>query len=353
MAHTPLGEVAEQFELLAQAAGSAIDLAPLEAVRESYTSAESVGSAYIKLLRRLMEPLGISVLDAAHPAVRTAAGPIVQRALQRATDVRDALAARSTAIEATGNYRVQVQPVPNLSLVFNSEEGVRKRVQLKETARVVANVSINHLSPNVLLRPVVERSILPTVTYVAGPAEYAYFAQVTAVADALDAPRPRVVPRWSGFILEPHVREILNKLNATVDDFQDPHAIEGRVAREELSGNVRGAIANLREALRTHASTLREEQHLLPSLKKAVSGFEAHVEHRIARLERRFAAAVKRSGNARLHDVAVARASLFPNGTPQERLLNIIPFFARYGQVVCTEMMAAARTHARALVNGD
>ncbi len=353
MSRTPLGDVEALLEVLEDACGSAIDVFPIQAVRASYAKDQTIGDAYVKLLRTLMEPLGISVLDAAHPAVRSAGDPLIRKALSGATDVRDALAERSSAIEQSGDYKVQVQPVPNLSLVFNSETGERKRVQVKDAVRVASTIAEEHLSPNVLLRPVMERQILPTVSYVAGPAEYAYFAQVTAIADSLEVARPRVISRWSGTIIEPHVREKLDELGVTVDDFQDPHAIEGRVAREEMPQGVRESITALRESVQTHSKVLLTEVDVISPLRKAVGSFEVQVEHRIARLERRYAAAVKRSGNARLHDVAVARSSLFPNGAPQERTLNIIPFFARYGAIVREEMLQAARRHVETFSVGD
>ena len=350
MAATPLGDVSVEFTALAKAAGSAIDREPLELARCAYTQTQTVGGAYLTLLRAILEPLGMPVLDASHPAVRNAAEPTVRRALERATPIRDALAERSRAIEAAG-YRVQVQPVPNLSLVFQTDNGgARARIALKDATNAAAQADALTIGPNVLLRPIVERQILPTATYVAGPSELAYFAQVSAIADTLDLPTPRAVPRWSGMILEPQVREILQTLDVTIDDFQDPHAIEGRVAREELPAAVRDAFTQLRGIIQRESAHLREADHTLPALRKAVGGFEAQVEHRIGRLERRYAAAVKRSGNARLRDVAIARASLFPNGTPQERALNMIPFLARYGQVVRDEMIAAAAFHARTLV---
>lgn len=350
MAITPLGDVSVQLMALAKAAGSAIDQTPLDLVRRAYSADHTIGSAYLELLRAVLEPLGMPVLDASHPSIRTAAAPIIQRALERATPTRDALADRSKAIENAG-YRAQVQPVPNLSLVFQTgNDALRARVSLKDVPAVAKHADPLSLGPNVLLRPIVERQILPTVTYVAGPSELAYFAQVSAIADTLEYARPRAVPRWSGMILEPHVREILQSLHATVDDFQDPHAIEGRVAREELPASIRDAFHQLRQTTQSQAAVLREGDHTLPTLRKATGGFEAQVEHRIARLERRYTAAIKRSGNARLRDVAIARASLFPNGTPQERALNITPFLARYGQIVRDKMIAAATAHARTLV---
>jgi bacillithiol biosynthesis cysteine-adding enzyme BshC len=349
MSRLPLGNVDALYERLARAAGSVLDPAPLRAAHDAYDPAQTVGSAYVTLLRQVLEPLGIAVLDAAHPAVRAAGAPVVRAALRRASDVAAALDARSAAIAAAG-YKTQVQIVPNLSLVFKTDGDERKRVPVKQGPHVAEAADASSLGPNVLLRPVMERAILPTVTYVAGPGEYAYFAQVSAVAATLEMAVPRVVPRWSGRIIEPQVREILDRLGVAPDDFRDPHAVESRVARDELPPVVREALAAIRNTVAEQSRRLREQDGASASLHKATGGFEARVQHRIDRLERRYAAAVKREGSVRLHDVAVARASLYPNGIPQERALNAIPFLARYGSIVVDEMRAAAGVHARQLV---
>ena len=348
MSAVPLGDVSSRLELLAAAAGSAVDPSPLEWVRRAYTADQTVGGAYVALLRAVLHPLGVAVLDAAHPAVREAAAPVVREALRRGPAVRDALSERSAAISAAG-YRPQVQPVADLSLVFRIERDTRVRIPVRAAPHLAA-APAGTLGPNVLLRPVVERYILPTVTYVAGPAEYAYFAQVSAVADTLDMPRPRAVPRWSCTLVEPHVRRVLDALHATVDDFRDPHAVEGRIAREEIPLAVREAIRTVRDTVRAETETLRHGEALFPAMHRVVDGFEVQVEHRLARLERRYAAAVKRVGSARLHEVAIARASLFPNGIPQERVLNLMPFLARYGTPLRDAMLDAARRYASAVV---
>ncbi len=353
MAQYPLGEISKQYSIFAASAGSAMESGPLNAVKASYTTEETVGSAYVKLLRSMLEPLGISVLDAAHPAVREAGSPVLRMALQRATSVQESLAERTKAIDSTGEYKVQVRPVPNLSLVFDSTSGERKRIPIKLACKASGDVADDMLSPNVLLRPIVERSILPTITYIGGPAEYAYFAQVTAIAEALELPSPRVVPRWSGMLIEPDVQEILSELNIGVDDFQDPHAVEGKIARSELPDSVKSAIHILRESVAKATGLVENVEIGGAGLNIAVTGFKGQFEHRINRLERRYAAAVKRSGNESLAKVATARAALFPNGIMQERVRNILPVFARYGYQVRDKMLEQARIHAKKLVSGD
>jgi uncharacterized protein YllA (UPF0747 family) len=197
------------------------------------------------MLRELFEPFGIAVLDAAHPSTAESARPALLRALDRANVVADALHERDEAIKAAG-FTAQVSEVTGLSLVFERPRsgGDKRRVPLAEARAVAAKGDTARstvLSPNVLLRPVVERAILPTAAYVAGPGEIAYFAQVTAVASALELEAPMAVPRWSTTILEPHVVRILSRLGIDESELAEPHRAEGR-RQEAIPGRISRAI---------------------------------------------------------------------------------------------------------------
>ena len=347
MAQVPLGDQTHLLERLEQASGSAAFRDPLTVARRAYDPGATVGSAYLALLRGLLEPLGISVLDAAHTAVRAAAAPVLRRALDQASAVESAVAERGRALTAAG-HSPQVASVAGLSLVFASEGGRRERIRIADAPSAAAR-SNDTLSPNVLLRPVVERAILPTAAYVAGPAELAYFAQTGAVAAALGLAAPLAVPRWSCTILEPHVERIMARLGLTAEDLVDPHAAESGLARAALPGDVSSALTRMRNAIDESLDTLRREMAgLVPSA--VVDGSGRSLEHRIARLERRLVAAVKRRSADMLRDVATARGSLRPAGKRQERALNFLPLLARYGPSLLQDMLRQAGAHARSLV---
>ena len=353
MAQTPLGDVSDLLDRLDIACGNVASPAYLRSVREAYVGAATVGSAYVELLRTILAPLGVAVLDAAHPAVREAGQATVYSALVHADSISEALKTRALDITARG-YRPQVAQVPNLSLVFETmDDGTRRRVPIREAASVAAAGDAHRLGPNVLLRPVMELQILPTVTYVGGPGEIAYFAQVSAVANALEVPVPRIVPRWSGTFVEEDVDNTLTRLGATESDFADPHAIEGRVARSAVSGPVLAAVNQIRQSVTSAAETMRADNQTTEALGRSIGTMQAGIEHRLARLERRYAAAVKQRGTDELRDVARVRAALAPDGAPQERVLSFIPFLARHGGEFLDSLQQAARTHVDRLIQGD
>lgn len=355
MADVALPDMAGPIERLAAACGSAADGRALAAARRAYAPGRTVGEAYVALLRELLEPLGIAVLDAAHPAVVTAAHPTLVRALLDREHVARALETRRRALLAAG-YTPQVPEVADLTLVFQrvGEGGRRERVPRARAAVVAASADPGTLSPNVLLRPVVERGLLPTVAYVAGPGELAYFAQVSAVADALGIAAPLAVPRWSGTIVEPEVGAILARYGLSPDDFRDPHAVETRLARGAWPAGVASALDAFRRALAAGLGDVRASVQDAGGLVPAASidGTGRAMEWRLGRLERRVTAAVKRRENALMHDLATARGSLFPDGTRQERILNLLPMLARHGLGLLDLMRAQAAAPARRLVTG-
>lgn len=349
LAQVRLGDVGLQMGRLEAAAGSASG-SPVQAlVRAAYREDNTVGGAYVELLRSIAGPLGISVLDAAHVAVRAAAHPVLVRSLAESEAIHEALAARSAEIKAAG-HPAQVKIVGGRSLAFSEADGKRERIPIRGAREAAASATRGTLGPNVLLRPIVERSIIPTVAYLGGPAEAAYFAQVGAVADAMGVPAPLVLPRWSGYVVEPRIDRILERYGLQPSDFADPHGVESRLARASLPATVSTSIERMRQAVEAALEEIGsgEGADLVPE--SVLGGLKRNVAHRIERLERRFAAAVKRRGSDALQDAAIARGALFPFGHPQERALNIIPLLARYGTALLDDVLKEVRAHTSRLV---
>ncbi len=355
MALAPLGDPGPLLATLRRACGSMAYERAYAAVAEAYRDEATVGDAYVRLMRALLEPLGIAVLDSSHPAVRQAGAGILRGALERADDLARALEARHAWLKGHG-FEPQVADVPGLSTVFVHEGGLKRRVPLPESAAMAGAAGEAVLSPNVLLRPVLERAVLPTVAYVAGPGELAYFAQVSAVAEALGAAQPVAVPRWSCTIIEPAVERALGRLGVGLDDMRDTTGLERRVAREAVSETVREALTALRSAVSDGLAELSARDRETPGgalLDPAVlEGAGRQLDFRIDRLERRLTAAAKRRGSDALRDLHTARAALWPDGHRQERTLNFIPFLSRYGDALWSAMRASAAEHAARLVAG-
>jgi len=352
MAAQPLGDVTRLLEELAAAAGSAPHLEILDHVRRAYRSAATVGSAYVELMRSLFEPMGIAVLDAWHPCVRDAARPTLVEALRRASVIDEAVSLRSVAIERAG-YRAQVTRVPKLSLVFRiSPNGVKERIRISEAGDVAVQPQLV-LSANVLLRPVVERAILPTVGYFGGPGEVAYFAQAGAVAEALGQPVPLVLPRWSATIIEPVIDRMLGRLGMVFNDIKPPHEAERRMGDRAMPAFIRDSLDAMRTELDARLDALRDSAEGASMVNvSTIEGARHQIRFRIDRLERRYRTAVLKAQTAAMRDLRSARAALMPEGQRQERVLNPLPLVARHGEALMDQLRAGAAAHAAQLLGG-
>ncbi len=349
MARASLGAMKPLLDLLQTACGSMAFEEAYAAAASAYVEGATVGSAYVHLVRALLDPLGVAVLDASHTAVQHAGAGVLRLALERAAAIDAALAARDAWLTER-QFEPQVAHVPGLSTVFVYEDGAKRRVPLGEAPALARTASPETLGPNVLLRPVLERAILPTVSYLGGPGELAYFAQLSAVAGALDAAQPLAVPRWSCTIVEPAVDRALLRLGIGLDELGDADALEGRVAGASIPGDVGRALAELRGAIDEGvagmgaADTRAADGPLLRP--EVIEGARRQLAFRVDRLERRLVAAAKRRGGDALRDLRMVQAFLRPEGRRQERTLNFIPFLARHGDALWRTMCAAAAEHA-------
>ncbi len=122
------------------------------------------------------------------------------------------------------------------------------------------------------------------------------------------------------------------------------------MAKESLPEELRSSIVELRRVVEGQIAKLEaaDKDHLVSA--RVTEGLRRSMLHRVERLERRYMAAIKRRGNDALRDAATARSSLYPFGLPQERVLNVIPLIARYGDELFESVMAEVSPHAASLV---
>ncbi len=165
-----------------------------------------------------LRDLNLLFIDPLRPAVREMAAPFLIDAGRAVPDLIPALRKRNEELEQAG-YHAQVHIDSDTSLLFLLKE---KRTALRwkdgrftgrDSSYSAAELSNEGLalSPNALLRPVMQDYLLPTVAYVAGPAEIAYFAQAQVLYQDLLGRMPVIFPRSSSTLLDGRAGKILHK----------------------------------------------------------------------------------------------------------------------------------------------
>ena len=174
MARVPLGDASRRARarILRDACGSAPHASYLEAALARVSRRrDDRRRVRRRCCATLLEPLEIAVLDASHPRGVARASAAAPRASARDADARRARrCARASEAIAPPAITPQVEEVPGLSLVFVESSTARSDgCRCARPRRSSARDGRRVLSPTVLLRPVVERAILPTAAYVGGP----------------------------------------------------------------------------------------------------------------------------------------------------------------------------------------
>jgi uncharacterized protein YllA (UPF0747 family) len=346
MAGAALTGIQPLLESMAASCGSS-GAATMSLLGRAYRDGRTVGDAYVDFLRDLLAPFGIAVLDASHPSVRQVSRSVLRQALLDAAMIEERSEAWNESLRKAG-LAPQVESVRGLSLVFANENGIKRRIPIADAVRLAATDT--ELSPTVLLRPVVEAAILPTIAYTGGPGELAYFAQIPPIADALQAARPTAVPRWSTTIVEEGIDRILDRYAVTVSDFADYDGLLTRLVRDRMPPELAMPLAELRDDIARVANALLDGAKRNAIDPKIIEGLRAQLALRAGRGERRIIAALKRREADLRRDLGTARASLYPAGIRQERALSFVPFIARYDGALIERMLAEATIHADRIV---
>lgn len=330
-----------------------------------YTPNASVAAAFGAALADLLGDLGLVVFHPTHRAAKAAMAPLLVQALAQATPLDEALARRAAALRQDGG----AAPVPvgeGASLVMLEGALGRDRLVVDGGAyharrsgerhtlaelTALARDTPERLSPNVLLRPVVEAALLPTIAYVGGPGELAYFPQCAPVYEALEVVPQVPVPRWSARVVEARTRKVLDKYDLDPDDLRLPEGqLEQRLVRGDLPAEVEDGLTALRAALEREYDLLRDAAvGIDPTLRKPVESTRNTALAGVRDIEKRIISHLKQRNATLVQQVARTRSALFPLGKPQERVLGVPPFLVRYGPDFVTAALAEVRAWAEAL----
>ncbi|MGW8268331.1 MAG: bacillithiol biosynthesis cysteine-adding enzyme BshC, partial [Longimicrobiales bacterium] len=316
-------------------------------IRDSYSPGTTLSDGYRSVLEGLLSGLPVLFVDAADPALKEASLPVLLRELEGAEEHEALLHRVATHLEMDG-YGLQVPILEggvNLFMegpagrdrLYRDREGFRLNhadVTLSpEEIRQRAEADPSLLSPNVLLRPVVESALFPTLSYVAGPGELAYFAQLKELFHCHGIRMPVIFPRHSATLVETKVGKVLDKFHLAVDGLDRPHhELAGEIAREEVPPEVRRALGEIRGAVGKGAGALtKAAQKIDQTLKGPVTHARNAAFSAFDDAERKILQAVKRQNEIALDQLEKAQQNLYPGGKPQERMLNVFYYLARYG----------------------
>ncbi len=312
---------------------------------ECYRPGETFGTAFAKLFTRFFADHGVILLDGADPELDGIASPLYKAAVTRAVELASALVKRDEQLH-TAEYHQQVRISESSTVFFLMREGVRVPVQFEagkflvgaqefssQDLQALAQSSPQAFSPNVLLRPVVQDYLLPTLAYVGGAAEVAYFAQVGVVYELLAGRVTPIIPRFSATLIEAKPQALLDKYHLPFTDvFQGPEglrqAIGSQLLPPQLQKSFDEATASVERSMKAVCEAIGQlDKTLIESAENAKS----KMLYQITNLASRAARAELRQTEIVGRHADFLSSSLYPRKALQEREIAGVSFLAKYG----------------------
>lgn len=315
-------------------------------IAECYRPGETFGTAFAKLFARIFAAFGVILLDGSDPELDQIAAPLYREAIERAPELNRALLKRDEQLQAAGYHqqvritnpstllfvfrngsRIPVHTVPGKFLIADEEVSPQELLQL-------ATSSPQAFSPNVLLRPVVQDYLLPTLAYAGGSAEVAYFAQAGVVYESLVGRVTPIVPRFSATLIEPKPQALLERHKLSFSDlFHGPEALRERIGSHLLGPNLQNSFQQAKTAVERSMIAVREAlEHLDKTLVESAQNAESKMQYQITNLQSRAARAELRHSEVADRHARFLSNTLYPDKTLQEREVAGIYFLAKHSR---------------------
>ena len=313
-------------------------------LRRAYAPGTTFGRACAAWIETLLGPYGLVVFESSDPAAKPLAAQLFAAEVTTAPRTSHLAAEAGRALTTLG-YHAQVEPAVDSAALFDLGEsrtpvkaagdsctiGTRTLTRAALADRILAHPET--VGPNVLLRPLVQDTLFPTVCYVAGPGELAYLAQLKQVYAAHGLPMPLVHTRSSGTFLDSNATRFLarNGVPLEVLAAQDERALNALLAAQmpaevEATGQAAlEAIVNAMEALAAAVPAVDA------TLQGAVQSASGRMQDDLKKVQGKILQAAKKKDDTLRRQFRHAQAQAFPEGEAQERHLGFVGFLNRVG----------------------
>jgi bacillithiol biosynthesis cysteine-adding enzyme BshC len=324
----------------------------LRALREAYRPGVRMADAFARWLEGLLGPYGLIVFESSDPAAKPLVSGVFARELASPGRTSALAAAAGEQLSSRG-HTPQVTPQPDSASLFHLDGGRRPIKQhgdgflvgdrpcSRSELSAEAASAPERFSPNVLLRPIVQDTLFPTVAYVAGPSELAYLGQLGGVYQHFGVPMPLMYPRAMATLIDSATARFLAKYDLPLQELQAPdESALNRLLASQLPQSVEEAVKSAEDAMRRSMQRVIDAMPALdPTLAGAARTVLGKMEHELRTLHSKMIHAAKKRDDVLRRQFMRAQAQTFPQGHPQERALAAVFFLNRYGPALVDRLL--------------
>jgi bacillithiol synthase len=310
-------------------------------LKQAYLQTSSVQESTFRLVHYLFEAYGLVILIPDNAGFKKEMTAVFKDDLFIHTP---AGIVKKTAEALSQKYHAQVNP-REINL-FYMKDNIRERIIEENGGFYVNNTSINftrqqieaeldahpeRFSPNVVLRGLYQETILPNVAFIGGGSEIAYWLELKEMFNHYHMPFPVLLLRNSFLIVEQETGRLINKLDISNEAlFEDETHLLGEIIKKHSKQQLtlEKEITQLK-ALYQQINDIAGKIDV--TLAVHVKAIEKKAENAIRNLEKKMIRAEKRKHGEQAIQLQKIKSTLFPNNNLQERVENILPYYAKYG----------------------
>ncbi|MGI8544018.1 MAG: bacillithiol biosynthesis cysteine-adding enzyme BshC [Aridibacter sp.] len=318
---------------------------------ETYQADESYSSAFARLILKLFGEYGIILICPMNEGLRQLCTPIFNEAIEKHEVMTRELLKRNEQLEEKGYHTQVLVPEDFFPFFYIDKDNKRNALRFdKETNLVnslysdisftkadlleIAKNSPQQLSPNVLMRSVVQDFLFPTVCYYGGSAEIAYFAQNEVIYKILNRPVTHFRHRSSFTIVDPKSQRTLDKYDLQFKDvFRGVENLLAEVIEKFIAENTAETFAEVEETINVQLNELdkmlRESD---PTLSDNLANRRRKILWHIETLRKKFHRAETFKNDVLHRRIEYAINLLYPRCALQERTMNVFYFLNLYGE---------------------
>ncbi|HKB13139.1 MAG TPA: bacillithiol biosynthesis cysteine-adding enzyme BshC [Vicinamibacterales bacterium] len=316
----------------------------IDGLRRAYTPGAGMADAFGRWLEEVLGPRGLVVYDSSDPASKPLVSQVFARELSTPGQTVKLAALAGSDLTARG-YHAQVHAQDDSLALFHLDGG-RRAIRQQDGRFVVGDQQFPAaalveqaterpagFSPNVLLRPVVQDTLFPTICYVAGPNELAYLGQLRGVYQHFGVPMPLFYPRASATLLDSAAVRFLTRYKLPLEALhaQDEAALN-ELLKTQIPPVVEESFTAAAQAIDAQMARLIQTIPTLdPTLEGAARSTLERMQRDLQTLHGKMIQAAKRRDETLRRQFMHARALAFPGGHAQERTIGFVSFLNEYG----------------------
>lgn len=320
---------------------------------DCFKNGQTYFEAFGQFISSLFSKHGVVLAGSNHSAIKEATKSVLKTSVSKSASLKEALTEQTKQLKDA--YRGQVT-LYNSNLFWFSEEGERLKINHPDDGKwTIDNAkewSTDELlqeieeeparfSPNVFLRPVLQDELLPTLGYVAGPGEVAYYGQMKHFYTTFNKKMPVIYPRMSGTFIEPTVDRIWKELPFNFSEYsQRIEDLESSYVEQSEQADLETLFSDWKQEVEeVAASPTAAITEIDASLEGAAEKAKAVYFGELDKLKGKVYRAVKQRDQTQLNRIRKVKTNLFPENSLQERLLSPIYYMNKFGLDIWDELL--------------